>query len=267
MANETPNAGTSSAQQARPAAALVPQPAKPPVKPGSGVATMEGDQQRAEQRQNAMAVLGERAKTPAPAPLDREATEGIVTSFLEIRTKLDGIVGESSGRLVELKLAAAESFDRAFTRLEDEARHVRDSLARNESLAREAAKVVDQARVLETDQEELEASVEQLQERVKALTERGEELSELKGKLDETKGELEDAVREQLDESSRLQGEVDRLTTKKDGLETETTKLEKAKTKLEEDVARLVKLREEYLAAIKRLRDSKDELTNEAEKD
>jgi chromosome segregation ATPase len=237
---------------------------KPAPKPAStSVATIDDEKSRKELRDRALGILAEKT-TPKPAPVDK--SDGLVESFVDIKTKLDSIVGESSGRLVELKLAAAESFDRAFTRLEDEARHVRDSLARNETLAREAMKVVDQARALEAEQEDLEDSVARMQERVKALTARDEQLHDLRSKLESTRDDLEETVRKRVEESSRLQGEVDRFTTRLDDLEEETEKMERVRVKLEEDVSKLTKLREEYMAAIKRLRDSKDELTREAEK-
>jgi uncharacterized protein YoxC len=56
-------------------------------------------------------------------------------------------------------------------------------------------------------------------------------------------------------ESQSLREAIDRLTSDRTGLDEETAELEKKRDRLEEDVRRLTKLKEEYLANLARFRE------------
>src|SRR4029077_20819970 len=108
-----------------------------------------------------------------PRPDRTQGAEDLGAAFGAVRQKLDAILGDSSHRALELKVASAEGIDRAVANLEAEAKRVREHLERNEALAREAEKSAAEARTQEQLQDELESRVNEVQQRAQKLADRG----------------------------------------------------------------------------------------------
>ncbi len=227
----------------------------------AAVATQTREKKSSEEKLGAL-----RASAPKipPRPADVDAG-GLTESFQMARQQLDDVLGQQNQNLMELKVTALQGLEEAMARLETEGKRTRALLDRNETLAREADRLMAQGQVLEDQQEELEGKVNKAAERNQALADRATALREERQRLQEERDELEAAVQKETDELAMARGDVERLQQRKEQLEGENAELERIRNKLEENIARLERLRDEFMGAVNRLKSTKDELIGVAQ--
>jgi hypothetical protein len=231
-------------------AAKAPTPAKPAPRPVRPPEPVSGEE-RVE-----VPVISERPKLELSGDLAQDLTA--------VGSRLAALLGETSQRLLELKVASAEGIDRAITNFEAEARRTREYLERNEALAAECADASRTAGVAISEQEALETEVRERHEALVAGAARVTALRAALSTLEETTSKLETAVDERSQATAQLQSEVDRLAERLAGLERDEKDASAIGERLEESVQRLYDLAQAHKAAITKLKDMKDALTKPA---
>ena len=199
-----------------------------------------------------------------PRPAAGAEAESLSGMFAEARQKFDAVMGEQNQRLMEMKIAVMQGMEMAVSRLEDEARRTRTLMERNDALAREAERAVVEGRNLERQQDELEAQVTELTERTLALSERAATLREERTKLETNKAELEQSIEADRTSVTDLKAEVQRLEAQADALQGEKTTLEQKKMQVEERLARLQRLKDEFISETTRAQRALTEMTGMA---
>jgi len=171
----------------------------------------------------------------------RQTIESVVQELSQLRTNRAGEVLDGLSKAGEV--------------LEAQHRSVMDLLRNNDILAREA-------RATNASVEKRREMVRDLEGQIAELRDANEQLRGTGERLDGDRGSLTDQKTRSTEENTRMKGEsqslreaIDRLTSERTGLDEETAELEKKRDRLEEDVRRLTKLKEEYLANLARFRE------------
>ncbi|HZV02239.1 MAG TPA: hypothetical protein VFF73_36355 [Planctomycetota bacterium] len=230
-----------------------PHPNPPPASRGEGVAP-------ASRGEGVARVEVPRVELPARPAM--ASTDGdLAAQLTSVRQKLSALLGESSSRLLELKVASSEGIDRAITAFEAEAKRLRECLERSEAMTDEAERAAAEASAQADLQDQLEERVRGLAETAVRLAARSTRLRESISELEATGARLDAEVTERHEAVERVRGEVDRLTERSLGLDRDVEDAEAVRARLAESVGRLEKLRDEHEAAIERLKAMKDALT------
>ncbi len=214
-----------------------------------------------------LAPVSDEARLDVPDISERpklEPTGDLPHDLAAVGSQLAALLGETSQRLLELKVASSEGIDRAISNLEVEARRVREYLERNEALASESADAAETADTAISEQDALE---EKVRVRHEALVAGGARVTALRAALatlEETTAKLEVTVDERSTGTDQLRSEVDRLTERLVGLEQDEKDASEIGGRLGESVERLYELAQAHKAAITKLKDMKDALTKHA---
>lgn len=193
---------------------------------------------------------GERMETPSG-----NAPQGGHGELQSIQKTLESAMGDLADLRKNRGSAVSGGLRQAGEMLDAQHRRVMDLLRNNENLTREARLVqtsVDKRREAKV---ELETQIEELKGLVDQLSLAGDRLSEERANLTEQKQRAGSDNERMKGEVQSLRESIERLTNERVDLDTETADLEKKRDHLEEDVRRLTKLKEEYLANLARFRE------------
>jgi chromosome segregation ATPase len=172
-----------------------------------------------------------------------------------IQREIETVVNELADLRKRRASEVIEGLNQAGEILEAQHRRVMDLLRTNEGQAREARTAFASVEKRRDIKRELESQLEELNAINEQLAATGDRLAADRDKFTADKDHAAEENSRMKGENQSLREQIERLDTEKIELETETVDLEKQKDHLEEDVRRLTRLKEEYLANIARFRE------------
>jgi cell division protein FtsB len=176
--------------------------------------------------------------------------------------QLDGIQGDIESVVNELSdlrsrhaQEVLQGLGQAGEILEAQHRQIMDLLRTNEGQAREARTTFASVEKRSDIKSELETQLTELRSINEQLKTTGDRLSADRDKFTADRDQATEENTRMKGESQSLREQIERLDTERTDLEAETADLDKQRNVLEEDVRRLTRLKEEYLANIARFRE------------